>query len=151
MQVSSVAEQSWMVWCDELWALLRGAQVSSKLWHECNALWKYACELHGGRVSFFWILPEETLKRCDAGDLQQPFCYRIVLRDPPTTMPAVLTGRNAQRSSYCLMGHVGYRQAQRSACGHERQCCGLGRKPSRDTHPYSPSMHNTTQTDFRHL
>lgn len=35
-----------------------------------------ACELHSGRVGFAGPFPEESVQRCDAGDLQEPHCYR---------------------------------------------------------------------------
>ena len=33
-------------------------------------------ELYSGRMGFAGSFPEESLQRCDAGDMQEPHCYR---------------------------------------------------------------------------
>ena len=53
------------LWCTHVWDILG-----------CSDLWWCACELHWGRVEFAGSFPEESLQRCDAGDLQEPHCYR---------------------------------------------------------------------------
>ena len=53
------------LWCTHVWDILG-----------CSDLWWCACELHWGRVEFAGSFPEESLQRCDAGDLLEPHCYR---------------------------------------------------------------------------
>ena len=38
--------------------------------------WWCACELHWGGVGFAGSFPEESLQKCDVGDLHDPHCYR---------------------------------------------------------------------------
>ena len=42
----------------------------------CGDLWGCVCEIHSWRVGFAGSIPEESLQRCDAGDMQEPHCYR---------------------------------------------------------------------------
>ena len=44
---------------------------------EFSDLWWRACRLHLGRMDFAKSFPEESLQRCDGGDLQKPHCYRL--------------------------------------------------------------------------
>ena len=53
------------LWCTHVWDILG-----------CSDLWWCACELHWGRVEFAGSFPEESLQRCDAGDLLEPHGYR---------------------------------------------------------------------------
>ena len=53
------------LWCTHVWDILG-----------CSDLWWCARELHWGRVEFAGSFPEESLQRCDAGDLLEPHCYR---------------------------------------------------------------------------
>ena len=53
------------LWCTHVWDILG-----------CSDLWWCACELHWGRVEVAGSFPEESLQRCDAGDLLEPRCYR---------------------------------------------------------------------------
>ena len=38
--------------------------------------WWCACELHWGRMEFAGSFPEESLQRCDVGNLPEPQSYR---------------------------------------------------------------------------
>ena len=42
----------------------------------CSDLWWCVCELHSRRMGFPGSFTEDSLQRCDAGDLQEPHCYR---------------------------------------------------------------------------
>lgn len=39
-------------------------------------LWGCGCEFHHGRVGFAGAFTKEALQRCDAGNLEEPGCYR---------------------------------------------------------------------------
>ena len=41
-----------------------------------SGLWRRGCELHPGGMGLAGPWSEETLQRCDAGDLQEPGLYR---------------------------------------------------------------------------
>ena len=43
---------------------------------ECSDIWWCTGEVYTGRVGFAGSFPEESLQRCDAGDLQEPQCHR---------------------------------------------------------------------------
>ena len=38
----------------------------------CSDFWWCTCELHWGRVGFAGSFPEESLQRCDVGNLPEP-------------------------------------------------------------------------------
>uniref|UniRef100_A0A2K6EZC7 Uncharacterized protein n=1 Tax=Propithecus coquereli TaxID=379532 RepID=A0A2K6EZC7_PROCO len=40
------------------------------------------CELHSGRVGFAGTIPEESLQRRDAGNLEEPGLYREKMERP---------------------------------------------------------------------
>ena len=42
----------------------------------CSDFWWCACELHWGRVEFAGSFPEESLQRCDVGNVPEPQSYR---------------------------------------------------------------------------
>lgn len=43
----------------------------------CSDIWWCSHKLHLGRVGLAGSLSEEPLQRCDAGDRQEPHCYRM--------------------------------------------------------------------------
>ena len=43
---------------------------------EYSDIWWCACWLHLGRMEFVGYFPEDSLQRCDAGDLWKPYYYR---------------------------------------------------------------------------
>lgn len=88
-----IGSELWRIWAgvwgpqDPVWTS-RDLNPASQCWQthpsSCTnlsvlglcGLWRRGCELHPGGVGFIASFTEETLQRCDAGNLQEPVFNR---------------------------------------------------------------------------